>query len=141
MRFDTLTDLSKKYKGLKALNWGNVLNRPDLQIRAGILLSKENWNKLSPVTDKWERHAMADAAYNGGINAILKDRTSCGLKKNCDPQKWFGHVEKITVNKSQKKIKVYGNKSPWDINREHVKMTMKVRYPKYFWYVIQNYYE
>ena len=139
LRFDTLTDLSRKYKDLKELNWNNVLNRPDLQIRAGILLSKENWNKLSPVTDVFERHAMADAAYNGGINHVLKERTACGLLKGCDPQKWFGHVEKITTVKSQKKIAAYGNRSVWTINREHASLVMNTRLSKYQRYVLTHY--
>lgn len=139
LRFDTLTDLSKKYGLLKDLNWNNVKTRPDLQIRAGLLLSKENFFKLYTVTDINERIAMTDAAYNGGIGHTLKERVACGILKGCDPQKWFGHVENIKTVKSQKKIKAYGNKSAYEINREHTRNVMTVRLLKYKNYVINKY--
>ena len=49
LRFDALEELRTRYKTeLYELNWHNIYTRPDLQIRAGILKSKENYAIFSP---------------------------------------------------------------------------------------------
>ncbi|MCK9516975.1 MAG: hypothetical protein M0Q87_13200 [Ottowia sp.] len=129
LRFDTLSELRRSHiQELRDLSWGNVYQRPDLQIRAGILLTKRNHKALHMVKDPWERLAMTDSAYNGGLGHVNKDRRLCGLKANCDPQKWFSNVELHSV-KSRKPL--YAGRSAYTINRQHVHDTLYIRMPKY----------
>lgn len=128
-RFDVLTELRERHlEELKELSWQNVYERPDLQIRSMILLSKENYKYFYNIPDQFERLAMTDAAYNGGRGGVFNERRACGLAANCDPGLWFGHVEKYCL-KSKKPL--YGNRSACDINRHHVEDVLHTRLPKY----------
>lgn len=129
IRFDTLSDLRKKYpKELGELAWANIKDRPDLQIRAGILLVKDNYDALYMIPNPYDRLAMADSAYNGGMGNLQKSRRVCGLTEGCDPNRWFGNVEVYLVQSRQA---IYGNRSPFEINQEHVRNTMTLRLWKY----------
>ena len=128
IRFDVVTALSKQYKDLNELNWNTIESRPDLQVKAMIYLYKQGYNRLYAIQDPKVRMDFADAAYNGGVGGVIKDRTLCSLKKSCDPQIWFNNVEK-TCSKSKKSI--YGKRNACDINREHVGQVINVRLPKY----------
>ena len=129
IRFDTLSDLRRAHMAeLKELSWSNVTQRPDLQIRAIIIMTRTNYKALYTVTNPYERLAMADAAYNGGLGGLRKERRTCGLAAGCDPQYWFGHIEKQCLK--SKKI-LYANRNACDINRGHVIDTLKTRMPKY----------
>lgn len=129
LRFDSLTGMAKQYpKELGEWNWGNVYKRPDLQLRALVLMSKDNYRALYAIKDPDERLYFTDAAYNGGMPGVANDRRLCSLKEGCDPQKWFGHVE-LTCSKS--KTPIYGNRSACMINREHVYNVFKLRSDKY----------
>jgi len=129
VRFDALADLVRVYrKELKELTWNNILERPDLQIRAIILMIKDNYNKLYDIPDKEVRLQFADAAYNGGLIGVLKERIACNLAKDCDSNLWFNNVERFCL-KSKKPL--YGNRSACDINRHHVRDVILVREPKY----------
>lgn len=129
IRFDALTEARRRYiNELKELSWTNVAKRPDLQIRTAILMTRENYIRLSGVKDPEVRLQMSDAAYNGGIGGTVKERTACGLAKGCDPQIWFKHVEAYCL-KSKKKL--YGNRSACDINREHPRTIFQIRLGKY----------
>lgn len=129
IRFDSLSETRRRYiDELKELSWTNVAKRPDLQIRTAILMVRENYTRLSGVKDPYIRLQMADAAYNGGVGGTLKERTACGLAKDCDAQYWFNHVERYCL-KSRKKL--YGDRSACDINREHPKTLFQIRLGKY----------
>lgn len=129
VRFDSLSDLRRQnMRHLKDLTWDNLYQRPDLQIRAVVLMSNQNYRGLADVKSVQERTAMMDAAYNGGLGGVRKERRACGLQRNCDPQKWFGHVE-LTCLKSHKAL--YAGRSACDINRHHVSDVLKTRSPKY----------
>lgn len=128
LRFDALAEMRDRHPALREWNWSNVYDRPDLQLRALVLKSRDDFTALSMVVDPLERLAFADAAYNGGMGGVQKERRACGLKSGCDPQRWFGHVE-LTCLKSRAPI--YGNRSACDINRHHVQDVLKVRSPKY----------
>lgn len=129
LRFDTLTDLRTRYKNeLQELSWNNVYTRPDLQIRSMILLVKESYQKLYNIQNPYDRLAMADSAYNGGLNDVFKARRACGLSSNCNSQIWFKNVE-LYSPKSTKVL--YGTRSAKDINLHHVKDVMSVKLPKY----------
>lgn len=128
---DTLAGLKRNYKEeLKELNWGNMASRPDLQMKAGTLLIAENWRAMSSVKDPYERMYFVDAAHNAGTGNIRKDIRACGTITGCNPEKWFGNVEKTCV-RSNKPIKAYGNRSVCQINRDHVNDVFNIRKPKY----------
>lgn len=129
IRFDSLKDMRDKYKlELKEASWNTIYQRPDIQIRLLVLMNRDNYKKLYNIDNEYERLAMTDAAYNGGLGGLLKERRACGLAKDCDPQYWFDNVEKYCL-KSKKVL--YGNRSACDINRYHVKNTLIDRMPKY----------
>lgn len=133
IRFDKLTELRNAYREeLKELSWSTVKHRPDLQIRASVLLVRSDYNALHMVKDPIARAHFTDAAYNGGRGGVQKERTACGLAKDCDPQQWFGHVERYCL-KSKKAL--YGNRSACDINRHHVHDVFYIRLPKYSRYI------
>ena len=136
VRFDTLKEMrDRNSKELKDLSWLTIRTRPDLQIRTMVLMIKSSYGRLQGVKDPLARLSMADAAYNGGDGGLARERTVCGMTKGCDPQQWFGHVEAIKV-KSQKPL--YGDRSAWDINREHAENDMHIRLPKYEYYFLSS---
>lgn len=130
IRFDALQDTKRlDPRGLNELKWDNVYERPDLQIRAMILLVRQNYNRLAPlVRDHAPKLAFTDAAYNGGLGGVMNDRRACAVTPNCDPNQWFGHVER-TCTKSVRTL--YGQRSACDINRDHVRDVLTVKMPKF----------
>lgn len=137
LRFDTLRNLKRRYpKQLKELNWDNITERVDLQIRAMLLLHRDNYLRLEKrVGYPYEILAMSDSAYNGGIGYIYKDRKKCGLKSNCNPDIWFYNVEKM--NSRGNRI-LYGKRTANMINRDHVKDVLKHRFVKYYLWYLEN---
>lgn len=136
-RLDTLAYLKKRYPvQLKDLNWNNILDRPDLQMRASLLLHMSNYkNLIKIIPNDFERLAFADSAYNGGMKYIYRDRKKCGLMKDCDPDKWFGNVENI--NSRGTRI-LYGNRTANDINRYHVNDVLISRMSKYMIFYLKK---
>lgn len=130
LRFDTIQELRHSYpRYLKELSWHNVYDRPDLQIRAGILLSREVFLQFAPYSYNTEEAlAFADAAYNGGVSGVNNERRACKLATNCDHTKWFDNTERFCL-KSRKPL--YGNRSACDINRHHVRDVLLIRSHKY----------
>ncbi len=129
IRFDSLNEIRRLHHAeLEQLSWGNILQRPDLQMRAIVLMTRDNFKRLYMIKDPYQRMAFADSAYNGGLGGVYQDRRLCGLSSNCDPQVWFDNVEK-TCTKSKQAI--YGNRSPCQINREHVSNVLELRMNKY----------
>lgn len=129
VRFDTLQAMRNNYMSeLKESSWSTYKDRPDLQIRSAILMLRDDYKKLYNVKNPEYRMQMTDAAYNGGLGGVLKERRACGLALNCNPGIWFNNVEKYCL-KSKKAI--YGNRTPCDINREHVSILWNIRLPKY----------
>lgn len=127
-RFDALAELRERHPALREWSWSNVYSRADLQLRAVILMSRDNWQALRLVEDPLQRLAMADAAYNGGLGGVHKERRACAIVSDCDPQQWWGHVE-LRCLKSRAVI--YAGRSACDINRHHVVDVLRVRAPKY----------
>lgn len=129
VRFDKLTELRTRYRReLAELSWGTITQRPDVQIRAIVLMTRDVYDKLYDIPNTFERLAMTDAAYNGGYGGLQKQRRHCSLVKGCNPNIWFGHLEKNSI-KSRKIL--YGNRSAADINTHHVHDVLKVRMLKY----------
>ena len=129
LRFDSLQGIRLQYKQeLKDLSWSNIYQRPDLQIRAMTLMVRDTYNNLQEIKDPKVRLQFTDAAYNGGLRDVRKERIACGLKAHCNPQLWFGHVEHITVKST---VPIYGTRTAHFINREHVENVFHVRLDKY----------
>ena len=130
LRFDALNELRKRHpRDLYEWSWGNVYDRPDLQIRGVVLKLLDDFKVLRPYS-KSDAQALkfADAAYNGGLGGLNKERRACVIKPGCDPGMWDGHVEHLCM---KSKVALYGNRSACDINRYHVKDVFDVRTQKY----------
>ena len=128
LRFDSLATMRTQYSALSEWSWANVYQRPDLQLRAIVLMSRENFQALGVVENVEARLAMADAAYNGGLGGVKNERRACGLKAGCDAQQWFGNVENTCL---KSRTALYGQRSACDINRQHVQAVMRERSAKY----------
>lgn len=127
-RFDALADLVDRFPALKGWTWANVYDRPDMQLRAVVIMTREGYQSFILVAhDADEALAFSDAAYNGGRAGLQKERRACGLKPGCDPGRWFGHVEHLCM---KSRAPLYGSRSACDINRHHVHDVWK-RAPKY----------
>lgn len=121
-------------KELRELSWDTVYQRPDLQIRTIVLMTRDLYMYYKPSSTGDAALHFADAAYNGGRGGVDRERRACKISSGCDHTQWFGHVEKYCL-KSKKAL--YGNRSACDINRHHVKdvtVTRAQKYQKYFWY-------
>jgi hypothetical protein len=132
LRFDALQEMRDRHPVLAAWSWDNVYLRPDLQLMGVVLKSRDDFRSLASIKDPFSRLHFADAAYNGGMGGVNQERRACGLRKGCDPQYWFYHVE-FTCLKSQEAL--YGKRSACDINRHHVRdvyLTRADKYKKFF---------
>jgi len=129
VRFDTLTELRQRYRTeLNELSWGNIYDRPDLQVRAMVLLTRQNYHRLIGVKDEYQQWSMINLAYNGGVGAVQKARQACGLARNCDPGIYWGHTERYNP-KSTKPL--YGNRSAKMINQEHTVKVIRHELPRF----------
>lgn len=129
VRFDTLTEMASKYKQeLKDAKWETIHTRPDIQIRMAILQLRGLYKSLYDVENALERLKMVDAAYNGGLAGLQRERRACAMAKNCSSDIWYNNVERYCL-KSKKPL--YGNRSACDINRYHVKDVFENKLPKY----------
>lgn len=127
LRFDALAEMRDRHPALRELDWATIYQRPDLQVRALVLMSRDNWRALAPVADPMERLAMTDAAYNGGLAGLQRERRACQLADGCDPGRWWGHVEHRCL---KSRAPLYGTRSACDINRHHVGDVWR-RMPRY----------
>ena len=126
LRFDALSGLRAQYKPeLAGFSWDNVYQRPDLQLRALVLMSRD---AAKPFKSFRAWLAFGDAAYNGGIAGVQKERRACKLSTGCDPAEWFNNVELHCLKSRQP---LYGGRSACDINRAHVTNVMLIRPMKY----------
>lgn len=126
LRFDALAGLRDQYSAdLAGLSWDTVYQRPDLQLRALVLMSRDSARTFRGAP-AWL--AFGDAGYNGGVAGVQRERRACKLSAGCDPAQWFAHVEAHCLKSRQP---IYGNRSACDINREHVRNVLLVRRAKY----------
>lgn len=126
LRFDALAGLRGQYgTDLVGLSWDTVYHRPDLQLRALVLMSRDATRPFRG-SSSWLH--FGDAGYNGGVAGVQKERRACKLSAGCDPSQWFGHVERHCLKSRQP---LYGTRSACDINREHVRGVFLVRRTKY----------
>jgi hypothetical protein len=117
LRFDALAEMRQQHPALRELSWPTIYQRPDLQLRAVVLKVRSDFAALAAVPDRMERLRFADAAYNGGLGGLQRERRACQVKAGCDPSRWFGHVEHTCL---KSRAPLYGSRSACDINRHHV---------------------
>lgn len=125
LRFDTLADLRSRYAPLADVSWQTIYSRPDHQLRAMVLLNKES---ARPFRGTSGQYGFADAAYNGGVAGVQRERRACELSPGCNAREWFDNVEKHCLKSRQP---IYGTRSACDINREHVRAVLLIRPGKY----------
>jgi hypothetical protein len=126
LRFDALADLRRRYGDvLEDLSWDNVYQRPGLQLRSLVLMSRDAARPFRGAPG-WLQ--FGDAGYNGGPSGVQMERRACKLSAGCNPDQWFGHVESHCLKSRQP---IYGGRSACDINREHVHNVFLVRRAKY----------
>lgn len=126
VRFDALADLRAQYAGeLGTLSWSTVYERPDLQLRALVLMSRDSARQFRAAPAMLE---FGDSGYNGGPAGVQRERRACALAARCDPGLWFGNVE---LHCLKSRTALYGGRSACDINREHVRNVLEVRPAKY----------
>lgn len=129
IRFDSLTAMRNKHRQeLYELSWNNVYQRPDLQIRTIVLMIRDLDRSLQRVPDAFQRLHMVNAAYNGGLRDVLSGRRACGMAANCNPNIWFGHLDRHCM-KSRRAL--YGTRSACDINFAHTRDVFLNNLPKY----------
>jgi hypothetical protein len=128
LRFDALAEMRDNHPVLRGLDWATIYQRPDLQMRAVVLKVRGDYQALNVVQSPANRLHFADAAYNGGLGGVQRERRACQVTPGCDPQVWFGHVERTCIKSRQP---LYGGRSACDINRHHVHDVIHVRAPKY----------
>lgn len=130
LRFDTLSDLTAKYRNdLSGWNWNNVYQRPDMQLRALVLLSRDS---TMPFRVAKDRLKFGASAYNGGIGNVKKERMACKATPGCNPDYWKGNVENHCLRSRQS---IYGGRSACDIRLEYVRNIFDIRRPKYVRYM------
>jgi hypothetical protein len=127
VRMDALQDMVNRHPALAGWSWQNVYD-PGYQLRAMVLMSRDNFMALRAVRDPMQRIKFADAAYNGGLGGVRAERRACALQAGCDPQRWGGNVERVCL---KSKVALYGQRSACDINRFHVVDVVEHRAPKY----------
>jgi len=128
LRFDALAELKAQHPALAALNWGNVYQRPDLQLLAIVLKNRDNHAAFAAVHSERERLILATLAYNRGVGGVKAEMRACRLKAGCDPQRWAGHVE-TTCTASRRPL--YAGRSACDISRAYPLDVIDRRAPKY----------
>jgi len=102
---------------------------PRRQLRTMVLMDRDDFDRLHFISDPLERLAMAFSAYNGGLGGVLADRRLCMQTAGCDPDKWFGHVERFSL-KAKIALRGYGQ-SFFEINRRYVRAVMVERRRRY----------
>lgn len=129
LRFDALAEVRTMDTSLSGWSWNDPYN-VRYQLRAVVVKNRACYNKVRPLLgDDYNAMAMCDAAYNGGMSGLFAERRLCAAVDGCDPDRWFGHVERHST-KSRVKWHGYGA-SAYDINRAHVLNVMVKRRPKY----------
>lgn len=115
-------------KSLSGWQWEDRFNA-DMQLRALVAYDRNLYRQIRFGATERDKLAFTFSAYNGGLGGLLKDRRMCVAIKGCDPERWFGNIEKNSF-RAKTATKGYG-KSFFEINREYVKNILDVRSLKY----------
>lgn len=117
-RFDALAEMRQSHPALRELDWATIYQRPDLQLRALVLKSRDDWRWLGQPAAL----EFVDLAYNAGRGRVTQDRRACAMTSGCDPARWAGHVERTCT---ASRAPIYGTRSACDISRHHVADVMR----------------
>lgn len=133
VRFNKFEELRAAHAALRDWTWEDRYD-PGYQLTAVTEMTRGLFRRVKEASTDDDRWAFTLSGYNGGAGAVLQDRRYCGNIENCDPARWFGHVE-LNSLKSKVPQPGYGNRSWFDINRGHVDKVMNQRRQKYivFW--------
>lgn len=137
-KFNAFEEVKAMHPSMREWRWEDRYN-PSYQLRAIVLKNRNNFRAVSKWTPRNEdRMAFTFSAYNGGLGGLMKDRRLCANIKDCDPTRWFGHVEQHSF-RSKVAVKGYGQ-SFFDINRGYVRNVWNEtpRRKKYIPYLDQN---
>lgn len=113
---------------LSKWQWEDRFNA-EMQLRALVAYDRNLYRQIRFGATERDKMAFMFSAYNGGLGGLLKDRRMCVAVKGCDPERWFGHIEKHSF-RAKTATKGYG-KSFFEINREYVKNILDIRSLKY----------
>jgi hypothetical protein len=127
-RFNAFEDVKKLDRELLQWNFADRYNERFGMIAFVVrMLSEFNW--VTGAKDFVNQHAFSVSAYNGGRGGVLQDRRLCAATKGCDPNVWYGNVER-TSYKSKVAKAGYGQ-SFFQVNRGYVNNVQNVRSHKY----------
>lgn len=127
-RFNNFESARKLHPSLASWRWEERYD-PVRQLRTMVLMDRGAFRALPATVATDARYAMSLSAYNGGLGGLLNDRRLCATVQGCDPNQWFGHVER-TSYKAKTSVGEY-SKSFYQINREYVRNVLQVRAPRY----------
>jgi hypothetical protein len=128
VRFNNFEGVKKLDIHLKDWEWEDRYN-PLFQMEALVTMNRVNYNYMKGwKADHDNKVAFMLSSYNGGIGGLIKDRELCKAKSGCDPNIWFGNVEKYSY---KAKLATTYSKSNYQINREYVINIMNTRRFKY----------
>ena len=128
VRFDKQAELRAEYPSLRGwtiARWSD----PDYQLLAIVEMDHGIYKRVAGATSTTERLAFTLSAYNGGESGVRQDRLLCRNTAGCEPDAWFGNVEKYSL-KTRKVNAGYGE-SAFAINRGYVRNVIFLRRPKY----------
>ena len=128
VRFDKQAELRAEYASLRGWSDSDWAN-PHYQLTALVEMDHGIYRRVAGAVTDNDRLAFTLSAYNGGESGVRQDRILCGNMLACDPNRWFGNVEKYSL-KTRKVNPGYGH-SAFDINREYVRNVIYVRRAKY----------
>ena len=128
VRFDKQSELRAAHASLKGWTFERRFD-PHYQLTAVVEMTKGIWRRTTPAASTTDHWAFTLSAYNGGESNVRQDRILCRNSPGCNHDKWFGHTELHSV-KSRQPWQGYG-RSPYQINREHVRNVITVRSAKY----------
>jgi hypothetical protein len=126
-------DLQKIDPMLAQWRWDDRFN-PRYQLRA-LAVGDRGCMPYALGAGGEDRVAMTMACYNGGPGSKKKksglsgDRIVCRATANCDPNRWWGHVE-MTSTKAKVPAPGY-SVSFFQINRDYVRRILRERTAKY----------
>lgn len=129
-KFDALSEMKSHFpKVLTDVSWNNIKGRPDLQMAIITLKDKQNYNTFKLYAkDELNNLIFMLASYNGGVGGLLSEIKYCKRQMGCNPGIWFNNVANVAL-KSKKPL--WGNKSPWEINRDYPHLILTIRFNKY----------
>ncbi len=116
-RFNAFEDVKKLDKDLASWDFNNRYDEK-YGMLALVVRDRSEHAYATGAATLLDQAAFAFSAYNGGRGSVLRDRRFCKTQPGCDPNVWFGNVEKYSY-KAKTAVKGYG-KSFFEINREYV---------------------